>query len=63
MSNRRLVLVGRKATESGTLHLNYDNRHAWGSGPVVSGNADPEPDHDLLRKRKIEQDIADGVGA
>lgn len=55
MTSRRLVLVGRKLAESSTLRMDYDNRYDW-----VSGNAEAEPDYDLIRKQRIEQDLADG---
>lgn len=55
MTDRRLVLVGQKLAGSSTLRMSYDSRHDW-----VSGNAEAEPDYDLIRKQRIEQDLADG---
>lgn len=63
---RRLVMTGRKLAKFRTIYQVIDNNsreRVAAAGlpqwhPEPSGNK-PEPDHDLIRKQKTEQEICD----
>jgi hypothetical protein len=63
----RLVVTGRVRPQFTTLEVNYDWRTgndpkviAAGLPPWNPQSQESEPDHDFMRKQRIEQDLADG---
>ena len=63
----RLVVTGRVQSKFSTVEMNYDWRTgddpkviAAGLPPWNPQSQESKPDHDFMRKQRIEQDLADG---